>query len=820
MLHNGSDAAVASRADHAVDAPASCRALAGAKPSTNDAGSDARTRSDTHSTASPIRQRLPVRAILLLRWRAVLPRLCRFAIVAVVLRIWLGLLRCFWGMRVAVVHMRARAVEWRRRRRRPSDDASGEASEPEDAGRPAATAVSASDDPQEPELILWREFSPTQYMPALPLPWRLLMGLFRHQMVCRPSNDCSLGLQGWRRGLLDRWELKFPVLTIFDAPGRAAPGEGFTEWPLFDIFKIDLRGMSAWEEYTAALGHGERCKVRQRLKAFNSFQSKGRMTCQVVRLGPEAFGPAPPPSAVAASAASAADPVSAATAATTVTAAATIPASRPGATPSNAQSNAAMGGADVVAAAVTATAAQQLAAPSRLPAPTAAAADPSPFKTYSAAPVRDGAIARVPRRPQTPAPAGSPASDAAVAASLRYLSDGGAAATPPPPPAPPPPPSKAGPAGGASADSWGAGPEGREAGRPPWRDRAEDPHRDANRGRDERASSSGSGSSGSGSGSASDLQGSSSRSGRRGCASNSSTTTSSNSDEGASETSRSAAAAPWSPGLPPQEHPQPLQPKSLKHGKKRVGNSSVGNGGTAGAAAAPQLSFVTPGSVAEAEALLDQMWGLYEQTGTRNGFVECGREQFKRLVREAPGVQAVVVREGGSGSGPLLAFGLLLPQRESLQLLYAGLQYDNPLVRQSNCYFQVMFVAMQVALAHNQAINSRQQQQQQQQQVPAAAPIAASASSFAGDDDAAALRPAAGVAAATAPPPPPPSLGPRVGLIDFLDLGPGRRFVKEHLGAVGHPVSMYTRGIGPISRVLSYAMLSRYLDAKALVNDP
>ncbi|GIL84877.1 hypothetical protein Vretifemale_13463 [Volvox reticuliferus] len=73
----------------------------------------------------------------------------------------------------------------------------------------------------------------------------------------------------------------------------------------------------------------------------------------------------------------------------------------------------------------------------------------------------------------------------------------------------------------------------------------------------------------------------------------------------------------------------------------------------------------------------------------------------------------------------------------------------------------------------------------------------------------------------SAPPPPHPLLlGPRVGLIEWLDLGPGRRFVKEHLGAVGHPVSMYTRGIGPIAHLMSRSLLSRHFSPKAYVNDP
>ncbi len=58
-------------------------------------------------------------------------------------------------------------------------------------------------------------------------------------------------------------------------------------------------------------------------------------------------------------------------------------------------------------------------------------------------------------------------------------------------------------------------------------------------------------------------------------------------------------------------------------------------------------------------------------------------------------VQAVVVREGtqggnvGTQSADVLAFGLLLPQQESLQVLYIGMRYDSPLVRQSSCYFKV-----------------------------------------------------------------------------------------------------------------------------------
>eukprot|EP00198_Chlamydomonas_reinhardtii_P003237 XP_001692573.1 predicted protein [Chlamydomonas reinhardtii] len=55
---------------------------------------------------------------------------------------------------------------------------------------------------------------------------------------------------GWRCGLLRRWDLVFPVLTVFDRPGQTVPGEGFHEWPLFDIFKIPLGRLGgSWERY-------------------------------------------------------------------------------------------------------------------------------------------------------------------------------------------------------------------------------------------------------------------------------------------------------------------------------------------------------------------------------------------------------------------------------------------------------------------------------------------------------------------------------------------------------------------------------------------
>ncbi|KAG2496402.1 hypothetical protein HYH03_005629 [Edaphochlamys debaryana] len=159
--------------------------------------------------------------------------------------------------------------------------------------------------------------------------------------------------------------------------------------------------------------------------------------------------------------------------------------------------------------------------------------------------------------------------------------------------------------------------------------------------------------------------------------------------------------------------------------------------------------------------------------------------------------KVVVAREGDRPDGPLLAFGVLLPQAEALQLLYAGLAYDNPLVRQSNAYFQIIFVAVQLALAHNTAL----------QRCPDPASSAASGAETRAEQ----APPASGGGEWP--------LGAPGQLLEFVDLGPGHRFVKEHLGAVGHPLSMYTRGIGPISHALLPRLMGGYLEPGAVVTD-
>lgn len=57
----------------------------------------------------------------------------------------------------------------------------------------------------------------------------------------------------------------------FSAPKRPLHG------PCNCNFQIDLRHMSDWEDYVLAVPHGERCKIRQRIKV--GFVSESRQ-CQ------------------------------------------------------------------------------------------------------------------------------------------------------------------------------------------------------------------------------------------------------------------------------------------------------------------------------------------------------------------------------------------------------------------------------------------------------------------------------------------------------------------------------------------------------------
>ncbi len=41
-----------------------------------------------------------------------------------------------------------------------------------------------------------------------------------------------------------------------------------------------------------------------------------------------------------------------------------------------------------------------------------------------------------------------------------------------------------------------------------------------------------------------------------------------------------------------------------------------------------------------------------------------------------------------------------------------------------------------------------------------------------------------------------------------------------HLGAVPHPLSLYLRGIGPLSHALGARLLGTHLDARRLLTDP
>ncbi|KAG2429910.1 hypothetical protein HXX76_010690 [Chlamydomonas incerta] len=596
---------------------------------------------------------------------------------------------------------------------------------------------------QEPELLRWRRFDPCTYMPGLPLRWRLLLGLFRHFVVCRPSNDASLGLQGWREGRLARWDLAFPVLTVFDRPGQAVPGEGFHEWPLFDIFKIPLSGLGgSWHQYLSrGLPHAERHKVRQRTRLYASFESCGLLHCEVLGLGPQQQPQqgqeqeeqqqqqeeqtTPPPLAAVAAAAGAA------------TEAAAV---------ESASGGDGGGGSTAAAASVPGTGGGS------------SCGSLSSSFTLSSTRTTAGSSS------EGLLPGSASASFAAARA------DSGAAELPT----------------GSSSASCGSS---------------------------------------------------------------------------AVATAGAAAALNFNTKLQQQQQRSAQASGSSSSSTRRKAASGSGAAGRGGATARatndndavaralrpPRVSGGAPGSAA-ARALVSELWALYKATGRRNGFTEVTRQQFTQLLEEAPGVQVIVIREGSrptcptpaagaatsapsptSSSPPappapappagapasapptrpgrVLAFGVVLPQRESLQLLYAGLRYGSPLVRQSNAYFQIVFVALQLALDHNSGCGSSGGGGSSSKCDAMGAEAAAGGA-------AEAVGPASPFSSACAP------LQQQLQPFAWLDLGPGHRFVKTHLGAAPHPLVLYARGIGPLSHTLAGRLLGARLDARKLLTDP
>jgi hypothetical protein len=80
---------------------------------------------------------------------------------------------------------------------------------------------------------------------------------------------------------------------------------------------------------------------------------------------------------------------------------------------------------------------------------------------------------------------------------------------------------------------------------------------------------------------------------------------------------------------------------------RRDKGSAQGDGGMR----VPRARARVPACAAEGEALLSELWRLYEAVGRRNGFTECSRAQFQQLLRVAPGVQ---VRASGSPAQSVL----------------------------------------------------------------------------------------------------------------------------------------------------------------------
>ncbi|KAG2437141.1 hypothetical protein HYH02_011397 [Chlamydomonas schloesseri] len=619
----------------------------------------------------------------------------------------------------------------------------------DDAPDASTNADDEDDDGSEPELLRWRRFDPCAYMPGLPARWRLLLGLFRHTVVCRPSNDASLGLRGWREGRLARWELTFPVLTVFDAPGQAVPGEGFHEWPLFDIFKIPLSGLVSWEDYLGrGLPHAERRKVRQRTKLYGSFESRGLLHCEVVCLGPPTPPTSPPPQQQHHQQQQQQQQTQQQT-----------QQHHQGAARQGGEQEAVELSPAAVAAAAAATAA-------------AAAGERIAGSSSSS---NDQLTTRALRPPHVSG--GSPGSPAA-----RSLVD----------------------------ELWRL----YEA------------------------------------------------TGRR---------------NGFTEVTRQqfAQLLEQAPGVKViviregrRPAPPPPRPPPLPGGRL--------DGTCSSSSFTPSSTSTSSSSAAEGPAAAT---GPAAAAATGPAAAAAAAAAFEAV----GGAAAAAARPAA-----VLAFGVLLPQRNSLQLLYAGLDYEQPLVRQSNAYFQIVFVALQLALDHNRRVaeaavasaaeaaasggdgssSGSSSSGMKAEATAMAAAVAAGPlspfSSAAVASEPQQLRDQRGTVAAAQrptavaggqeeelqpqpqlpppqlqpqpppqPPPPqpqpqqqqqqqqpPPQQQQQLRPFDWLDLGPGHRFVKTHLGAVPQPLSLYLRGIGPLGHALGGRLLGRHLDARRLLTDP
>lgn len=108
-------------------------------------------------------------------------------------------------------------------------------------------------------------------LPSVLQPFVALPFLDHILLIGRPTADKSGGLSNYRAICPKRLRREAPFIIILDEPGKAKddPKYIWVEFPLADVFKLDVREMKSMEDYTKLLSRKGRWNFKDRQKKFH-----------------------------------------------------------------------------------------------------------------------------------------------------------------------------------------------------------------------------------------------------------------------------------------------------------------------------------------------------------------------------------------------------------------------------------------------------------------------------------------------------------------------------------------------------------------------